>query len=116
RIRLSCGRAGDIRVDFSRELAPTDRPVSIAVSTHSDVFVLAPPRSKPMLGYNDVVIEDRLARVPVAFFEDAAAGDAIEIKQAPESAAPDKGAPSIRLSTLGLAAAIRTLAPRCRRP
>jgi hypothetical protein len=116
RIRLSCARAGEIRVEFARELGSTDRPASIAVTTRSDAFVLAPPRAKPMLGYNDVVIEDRLARVPVAFFEDAAAGEAIEIKQAPDSATPDKAAPPTRLSTLGLAAAMRTLAPRCRRP
>jgi hypothetical protein len=116
RIRLRCDRAGDIRVEFSRELASSDRPASIAVSTRNDAFVLAPPRAKPMVGYNDVVIEDRLARVPLAFFEDAAAGEAIEVKQAPASAMPDKAAPPTRLSTLGLAAAMRTLAPRCRRP
>jgi hypothetical protein len=75
RIRLTCSRPGEIMVEYGRELASTDRPVSIAVTSRGDAFVLAPPRSKPMPGYNDVQIEDRLARVPIAYFEEAAAGD-----------------------------------------
>jgi len=114
-MRLTCGRPGEIRVQYSRELASSDKPASIAVTTHNDAFVLAPPRAKPMLGYNDVVIEDRLARVPVAFFEEAAAGDAIELKQAPDIAMPDRAPPLTRLSTHGLSASIGALALRCRR-
>jgi hypothetical protein len=71
RVRLSCGRAAEVRVEYSREVSALDQPASIAVTTRADVFVLAPPRSKPVLGYNDVQIEDRFARVPVAFFETA---------------------------------------------
>lgn len=69
-----------------------------------------------MPGYNDVQIEDRLARVPVAYFEEAAAGDMIEITQAPDSSMPDKPAPPTRLSTHGLADAIGMLVQRCRKP
>ena len=68
-----------------------------------------------MLGYNDVRIEDRFARVPVAFFEDAAAGDAIEIAQAPDISLPDKPSRPLRLSLDGLAESIGTIAKRCRR-
>lgn len=85
------------------------------MTTRSDAFVLAPPRNKPVLGYNDVRIEDRFARVPVAFFEDAAAGDAIEIAQAPDISLPDKPSRPLRLSLDGLAESIGTIAKRCRR-
>jgi hypothetical protein len=114
-VRLSCGRPAEIRVEYSREVSPLDRPASIAVTTRGDAFVLAPPRSKPMLGYNDVQIEDRFARVPVAFFEDAAAGDAIEITQAPNSSVPDPPSRPVRLALDGLSDAIGILAKRCRR-
>jgi hypothetical protein len=114
-IRLTCGRPGELRVEYSREVSAQDRPASIAVTTRGDAFVLAPPRTKPVLGYNDVRIEDRLARVPVAFFEDAAAGDAIEITQAPDASLPDKTSRPLRLSLDGLAESIGTLAKRCRR-
>jgi hypothetical protein len=115
-IRLTCGRPGELRVEYSREVSAQDRPASIAVTTRGDAFVLTPPRSKPVLGYNDVRIEDRFVRVPVAFFEDAAAGDAIEITQAPDDISlPDKTARPLRLSLDGLAESIGTLAKRCRR-
>jgi hypothetical protein len=114
-IRLSCGRPGEIGVEYGRELASVDRPASIAVTSRSDGFVLAPRKSKPVLGYNDVQIEDRFARVPMAFFEDAAAGDVIEIRQAPDLAMPDKVSSLTRLSTRGLSEAIRVLGQRCRR-
>jgi hypothetical protein len=121
RIRLSCDRPGEIRLQYSRELASSDRPTSIAVITHRDSLVLAPPRTKPAPGYNDVAIEDRLARAPVAFFEEAATADVIEIAEAPasatqEGATADKALPPRRLSTQGLSAAISALAQRCRRP
>jgi hypothetical protein len=114
-IRLTCGRPGELRVAYSREVSSLDRPASIAVTTRGDAFVLAPPRNKPVLGYNDVRIEDRSARVPVAFFEDAAAGDAIEITQAPDISLPDETSRPLRLSLDGLAESIGALAKRCRR-
>jgi hypothetical protein len=115
RVRLTCGRAAEVRVEYSREVSALDQPASIAVTTRADAFVLAPPRSKPVLGYNDVQIEDRFARVPVAFFEDAATGDAIEITQAPNGSMPDKTSRPVRLSLDGLSDAIGILAKRCRR-
>jgi hypothetical protein len=118
RIRLTCGRrAGEVGVEYGRELAASDKPGSIAVTTRADAFVLAPRRGKPVLGYNDIEMEDRFARVPIAFFEEAS--DAIEIKQAPDSAAPDKtSAPTrltTRLTTDGLSDSIRILAQHCLR-
>lgn len=115
RIRLTCSRPGQVRVQYSRELATTDKPISIAVTASRDAFVLAPGRGKPVVGYNDIEIEHRLALVPIAFFEEAAAGDVIEIKQAPEISMPDKASPSTRLSTQGLADSIGMLAQRCGR-
>jgi hypothetical protein len=116
RIRLTCGRSGDLRVEYGRELASTDQPVSIAVTTRGDAFVLAPPGSKPAPGYNDVQIENRLARVPVGYFEEAAADEIIEITQAPDSSMPDKPPPPTRLSTSGLSDSIGALGQRCRKP
>jgi hypothetical protein len=40
-IRLTCARSGEVRVEYSRELASGDRPASIAVTTPGDAFVLA---------------------------------------------------------------------------
>jgi hypothetical protein len=114
RLRLTCARSREIRVEYSRELAASDKPASMAMTTRDDAFVLAPPRAKPMIGYNDVVIEDRLARVPLAFFEGAAADDAIELRQAPDASTPDRPLPPTRLSTRGLAAAVVALTQRCR--
>ena len=68
-----------------------------------------------MLGYNDVQMEGRLARVPVAFFEEAAAGDAIEITQAPDISMPDKASRPTRLALDGLSESIGILAKQCRR-
>jgi len=114
RIRLRCGRAGEIAFELSRELASTDRPASIAVTTRGDAFVLPPAKGKPVLGYNDVKIEDRFARVPFAFFEEVAAGETIEIREAPDAAMPEKALPPTRLSTGGLSTALGSLAQRCR--
>jgi hypothetical protein len=113
KLELSCGRPGDLRVVFSRELGASDRPASIAVTARNGDFVLPPRRGKPILGYNDVEMEDRFARVPIAFFQDAAAGDAIEITEAPDLAALDKPW-RIRLATAGLKTAIEALAGQCR--
>jgi hypothetical protein len=115
RLRLTCGRPGEVRVEYGRELASSDRPASIAVTIRNDGFVLAPRKEKPVLGYNDQTIEDRFARVPIAFFEEAAAGDAIEIRQAPDMSTADKAPPPTRLSTRGLPDSIGMLAQRCRR-
>jgi hypothetical protein len=114
KIELGCARSRDIRVTFSRELAATDRPASIAVSARGGDFVLPPRRGKPILGYNEIEMEDRVARVPIAFFEDAAAGDAIEFAEAPDIAALDKPPRRTTLSTAGLRHAIGMLSQRCR--
>ena len=104
----------DVRVTFSRELAATDRPASIAVSARGGDFVLPPRRGKPILGYNDIEMEDRVARVPLAFFEEAAAGDTIEFAEAPDIAALDKPPRRTKLSTAGLRHAIHAVGQRCR--
>ena len=113
KFELSCGRSGNLNLVFSRELAATDRAVSIAVTARKADFILPARRGKPILGYNDVEMEDRFARVPIAFFEDAAAGDTIEMMEAPDLAAPDK-ARRMQLSTAGLKSAIAALSRQCR--
>lgn len=113
KIQLACGR-GTVGVLFSRELAAADTAASIAVTARGGDFVLPPRRGKTILGYNDIEMEDRFARVPLAFFEDAAGGETIELTEAPNLAALDKPPRRITLSTAGLASAIRALAHRCR--
>ncbi len=113
KIQLTCSRSGPLGVLFSRELAATDTVASIAVTARGGDFVLPPRRGKPILGYNDVEMEDRFARVPIAFFEEAATGETLELTEAPDLSALDKPPRRIRLSTAGLASAIRALAQRC---
>jgi hypothetical protein len=113
KIELACTRSKDIRVTYSRELVESDRLASIAVSAKGGDFVLPPRQGKPILGHNDIEMEDRTARVPVSFFEEAAAGDTIEFTEAPDIAALDKPPRRTTLSTAGLKHAIGVLAQRC---
>src|SRR3954470_1858633 len=113
KIELACTRSKDLRVTYSRELTAADRPVSIAVSGKGGDFVLPPRRGKPILGYNDIEMEDRYARVPISFFHDAAAVDMIELTEAPDIQAIDKPPRRIRLSTAGLKHAVGALSQRC---
>lgn len=114
KIVLGCMRSHDVRVTFSRELATTDKPASIAVSARGGDFVLPPRKGKPIVGYNDIEMEDRFARVPIAFFEDAAAGDTIEFGEAPDISTLDRLPPRTRLSTAGLRPAVGVLSQRCK--
>ena len=114
KITLSCGRSKDIGVYFSRELGANDKPASIAVSARGGDFVLPPRKGKPILGYNDIEMEDRFARVSFVFFEDAAGGDAIEFAEAPDVSALDKPPRRTTLSTAGLRHAVGVLSQRCR--
>ena len=115
RIMLACGRAKDIVVEYDRELAATDRAgASIALSTRAGDFVLPPSRSKPIVGYNQIEMENRLARVPFGFFEDAAAGDTIDMLEAPDASAPDRLKAPLKLSTAGLSSSIAALRQHCR--
>jgi hypothetical protein len=50
-----------------------------------------------------------------SFFEDAAAGDAIEITPAPNVSVPDRTSKPIRLALDGLSDSIGVLAKQCRR-
>ena len=102
---------------YSRELTAADnKPTSIAVSAKGGDFVLPPRRGKPILGYNDIEMEDRYARVPLSFFEDAAAGDTIDFTEAPDVSALDKPPRRAKLSTAGLKHAIAALSKRCAQP
>jgi len=114
KITLNCSRSKDIGVYFSRELGANDKPASIAVSARGGDFVLPPRKGKPILGYNDIEMEDRFARVPFAFFEDAAAGDAIDFTEAPDISALDQPSRRTTISTAGLRDAIGALSKRCR--
>jgi hypothetical protein len=112
RFRLTCGRSSLINVQFERELASSDRPVSIAVMGAGSDLVLAAGKAKPTSGYND--IESRFARVTAAFFEDAAKSDTIELVEAPDISALDKPPRRVKLSTAGLSSAIGVLSKGCR--
>src|SRR5204863_154971 len=112
KFELSCGRAKHVIVVFGRELAANDKAASLAVMARGGDFVLPPRRGKPILGYNDIEMEDRYARVPIAFFEDA--GDTIELVEAPDISTLDKPSRRTKLSTAGLTSSISALSQRCR--
>jgi hypothetical protein len=114
RFRLTCGRSSLISVQFDRELASSDQPVSIAVMGRGSDFVLAAGKAKPTSGYNDIAMESRFTRVTAAFFEDAAKNDTIELVEAPDISALDKPSRRVKLSTAGLSSAIGALSERCR--
>jgi hypothetical protein len=114
RFRLTCGRSSLINVQFDRELASSDKPVSIAVMGPASDLVLAASKAKPTSGYNDIEMESRFARVTASFFEDAAKSDTIELVEAPDISALDKPPRRVKLSTAGLSSAIGALSQRCR--
>jgi hypothetical protein len=114
RFRLTCGRSSLINVQFDRELASTDKPVSIAVIGRESDFVLAAGKQKPTTGYNDIEMESRFTRVAASFFADAAKNDTIELVEAPDISALDKPPRRVKLSTVGLSAALGALSKRCR--
>ena len=113
KFELSCGRSGDLRVTFSRELAASDRSASIAVTARTGDSSCRRAAASRILGYNDVEMEDRRRARPDRFFEEPRRAATIEITEAPDLAARDK--PSrIKLATAGLKTAIEALAGRCR--
>ena len=114
RFRLTCGRAGLINVQFDRELAVSDKLVSIAVMGGGSDIVFAAGKGKPTTGYNDIEMETRFTRVTSAFFEDAAKKDMMELVEAPDLSALDKPPRRVKLSTAGLSSAIGALSQRCR--
>jgi hypothetical protein len=114
RFRLTCGRSSLINVQFERELASSDKPVSIAIMGAGSDLVLVASKAKPASGYNDIEMESRFTRVTAAFFEDAAKSDTIELVEAPDISALDKPPRRVKLSTAGLSSAIGALSQRCR--
>jgi len=58
-------------------------------------------------------MEDRFARVPFVFFEQAAAGESIELTEAPDISTLGKPPRKVKLSTAGLKGAIEELGKRC---
>jgi hypothetical protein len=114
RFRLTCGRSALINVQFERELASSDKPVSIAVMGAGSDLVLVASKAKPASGYNDIEMESRFTRVTAAFFEDAGKSDTIELVEAPDISALDKPPRRMKLSTAGLSSAIGALKQRCR--
>jgi hypothetical protein len=112
RIRLTCGRPAEIRPP--RALICGSAGIDRRDHARRR-FRAGAAEEQPVLGYNDVQMEGRLARVPVAFFEEAAAGDAIEITQAPDISMPDKASRPTRLALDGLSESIGILAKQCRR-
>ncbi len=114
RIRLACTRSREIGVQLSRELtsaAAAGGPV--AMTSAAGDIVLPPGRGKPTLGYNDILMEDRYTVAPPSFFEEAARGESIELIAA--GRAPGEDAPRpMKISTAGLASAVKALLQSCR--
>jgi hypothetical protein len=113
-IRLSCTAEKRILVQMGRELASSDKPVSMAFTAQTRDFVLPPDRRKPAQGSNGLEVEHRFASVPAAFFLEAAFSDTIDLTEAPDISALDKPPHRLRLSTAGLVASFAALNQTCR--
>jgi hypothetical protein len=109
-LRVSCLGNDQFMVGYAREVGPSENAlVPLKFVAAREEFKLAPP-SQPVTGINAAKRYDvRRAPVPMRAFESAAAEDRIEL--APDAVEGRAGV--TRLSTLGLASALSSLARRC---
>ena len=109
-LRVSCLGNDQFMVGYAREVGPSENAlVPLKFVAAKEEFKLAPP-SQPVTGMNAAKRYDvRRAPVPMRAFESAAAEDRIEL--APDAVESRAGV--TRLSTLGLASALSSLARRC---
>ena len=115
RIRLSCIDAKELRVDFSRELAADDGGVAVPIklTAAQSAIVFRQRRSKPLDGYNDVSIDDRVERVAIATLQAIAAAPSIDLAEAPSRVQVDRPPRVRKLSTVGFAPALAALMVKC---
>jgi hypothetical protein len=132
RIRLTCGRPDqegghrdarglprpaipDIWLEYDRELASSDAGVTVPILlvARGGSITLRPRRQTPIVGYNDIPMDGRRARVPIGFLEEAANGDAIEIAEKPDPSQSEGRIRSTKISTAGLARSLAGLRSRC---
>jgi len=115
-LRLTCLDAKSLRIDFSRELATDDGGVAVPIqlTTQESWLVFRPRRSKPVSGYNDVLIDDRVERVPIDTLQAASAASTIDIAEAPQRVQVDRPPRVTKVSTAGLASSLTALRERCR--
>jgi len=109
-LRVSCLAKDQFMVGYAREVGPKENAlVPLKFVAAKEEFKLAPP-PEPVTGVNAAKRYDvRRAPVPMRAFESAAAEDRIEL--APEAGEGTRGV--TRLSTVGLASALSSLARRC---
>jgi hypothetical protein len=115
-LRLACAAGGDhVEVAYGQERGvamPTARPIT--VSAGDETFVLGTTNihwtrrtsEKPE-------VEVRLTRVPVRFFETAAAAGVTVLQESADQQDAASFPRSAKLSTIGLGKALRVLATRC---
>jgi hypothetical protein len=108
-LQVSCLAGDQVMLGYAREVGPTENSfVPLKFVAAKEEFKLA-PRAEPFAGANAKRYDVRRAPVPMRAFESAAAEDRIEL-------APDagEGRPAVtRLSTVGLASALSSLARHC---
>lgn len=116
RLRLTCLDAKYLRIDFSRELAADDSGVAVPIrlTTQESWLVFRQRRSKAVSGYNDVLIDDRVERVPINTLQAASAASTIDIAEAPPRIQVDRPSKVTKISTGGLASSLTALRERCR--
>jgi hypothetical protein len=113
-LRLNCGKADLLRVQFSRELSSRDGGVSVPISLigAGGELVFPAQRGKPVAGYNGVSIDDRMMWARAQFFDAAVSGETIDIVETADQPAAQR--PKVTtISTRGLAASLSLLRRHC---
>jgi hypothetical protein len=133
RIRLTCGgqaqndwardemgiprpQVPNIWVEYDRELASSDSGVTVPISLvgRGGDIAFPPRRRAPIIGYNNVPMDDRRARVAVTLLETVAAGDVIEIAEKLDRPQGEQRSRVTKISTAGMSGPLATLRSRCR--
>jgi hypothetical protein len=116
RIRLTCSGQEQASLEYDRELASNDAGVGvpIALVVRGGEIALRPRRLAPLIGYNNIPMDDRHARIPMTLLEEAAASDAIEIAEKFDRTQSEQRPRVTKISTAGLSRSLAALRLRCR--
>jgi hypothetical protein len=113
-VRLACGGPEQIQVVYANEPAFSRTPARpIKVSAQGSDFTFPASVQMARLNTEFPLIEVRRARVPASFFASAAGSEAIELAETADKPDTASELRSLKLSTAGLAKALRILVERC---
>ena len=122
RIRMSCVNKDFLLMEYGRELGSDEKSGPLlTLAAGEQKLNLEMRRGRTVVGYNNISMDDRSVRLPVAFLKSAAAADNIEIAEGtvltvvgwelPQNSKPKS---VVKLSTAGLSGSLDALLERCR--